>query len=87
MRATFVFIAIMGLTVRSALAEEQTAQQPKAHGPLTAENCNPQPDCRINYPSVLPGASPSIQILGGSNSIINNIIRDPVKCLTFQKKC
>src|SRR6266404_2904173 len=33
-------------------------------------NCSPQPDCRINYPDVRPGASPRDQVLGGNNSIL-----------------
>jgi hypothetical protein len=37
-----------------------------------AENCTPQPDCKINYPTVQPGATNRVQVLGGNNGIVND---------------
>ena len=83
MQTTLVTIAIISLTIRTAAADEQTAHQQGKQGQVTAENCKPQPDCRINYPSLLPGASLLIQD-GGT---IGNIIRDPVGRLTSKRRC
>ncbi len=81
MKATFAFITmIMDLTFGPAVAQEKITQAPKLQDQLTAENCKPQPDCRIFYPSIQPGASRNTQILGGANSIV----RDPLKGLNLR---
>jgi len=51
-----------------------TFAQPQEHPTQQdANNCSPQPDCKINYPALRPGATTRSQLVGGQNSITNNL--------------
>lgn len=85
MKNRFAVAFMVGLMPASLASEEI----------ITADTCKPQPSCRINYPSVKPGASPQVSIMGGNNSVIggpntilgnpggivNNIQRDPANSI------
>ena len=64
----FAFVAIF-VTAERVEAQTPNADQQSKTEQLTADNCTPQPDCRVVFPILRPGASIFSGMLGGNNSI------------------